>query len=160
MSTATESASTESASTDPDTVTVPAHRTKLVVRGYEIDALGHVAGTVYMQYAEHARWECLAAAGLTVNALLGAGIMPAALEVTISFRNELRVGDDVEIGCEFHWGERKTARIVQQVLRADGTLAAEVTCIAGLLDLNRRRLVEQPRERLRELATAPELLGV
>ncbi|MDN5859244.1 MAG: hypothetical protein L0H84_11535 [Pseudonocardia sp.] len=33
-----------------DTVTVPAHRTRLVVRGHEIDALGHVPGTVYMQY--------------------------------------------------------------------------------------------------------------
>ena len=38
--------------------------THVVVRGYEIDALGHIAHTVYMQYAEHARWERMAAAGL------------------------------------------------------------------------------------------------
>lgn len=136
------------------------HRTRLTVRGYEIDALGHVAGTVYMQYAEHARWECLAQAGVTVDALLGAGVMPVILEITISYRTELRAGDDVEIGCVFEWGPRKTARILQQVHRGDGTLAAEVTCLAGLLDLMTRKLAEHPRDRLRGLATSPELLGL
>ncbi|GAA1324554.1 acyl-CoA thioesterase [Pseudonocardia xinjiangensis] len=136
------------------------HLSRFAVRGYEIDALGHVAHTVYMQYAEQARWECLAEAGLTVDRLLTAGVMPAMLETTISYRHELRYGDVVDVGCEFHWGERKTARIVQRVTRTDGVLAAEVTSVSGLLDLSRRRLVERPRERLRELAVAPELLGV
>jgi acyl-CoA thioester hydrolase len=113
-----------------------------------------------MQYAEQARWECLAEAGLSVDQLLGAGVMPAMLETTISYRHELRFGDVVDVGCEFHWGERKTARIVQRVTRTDGVLAAEVSSVAGLLDLARRRLVERPRERLRELADAPGLLGV
>ena len=136
------------------------HLSRFAVRGYEIDALGHVAHTVYLQYAEQARWECLAAAGLGVDRLLGAGVMPAMLETTISYRHELRFGDVVDVGCEFGWGERKTARIVQRVTRTDGVLAAEVTSVAGLLDLARRRLVEQPRDRLRELATTPQLLGV
>jgi len=140
--------------------TVPAHRTALSVRGYEIDALGHVAGTVYMQYAEHARWECLTAAGLPVNALLGAGVMPVILEITLNYRTELRFGDGVEIGCVFHWGERKTATITQRIERVDGALAAEVTVLCGLLDLSSRKLVDKPRERLRELATTPALLGV
>lgn len=136
------------------------HLSRFAVRGYEIDALGHVAHTVYMQYAEQARWECLAEAGLSVDRLLGAGVMPAMLETTISFRHELRYGDVVDVGCEFHWGGRKTARIVQRVTRTDGVLAAEVAGVAGLLDLARRRLVEQPRDLLRGLATAPQLLGV
>ena len=136
------------------------HLTRFSVRGYEIDALGHLAHTVYLQYAEQARWECLAEAGLTVDRMLGASVMPAMLETTISYRYELRYGDVVDVGCEFHWGERKTARIVQRVTRTDGVLAAEISSVAGLLDLGRRRLVEKPRERMRELATNPELLGV
>lgn len=136
------------------------HTTTLSVRGYEVDALGHVAGTVYMQYAEHARWECLAAAGLPVATLLGAGVMPVILEITLNYRTELRFGDDVEIGVQFHWGERKTARITQRVTRGDGAVAADVSVLCGLLDLSTRKLVAAPRERLRELATDPELLGV
>jgi acyl-CoA thioester hydrolase len=137
------------------------HRTEVTVRGYEIDALGHVAHTVYLQYAEHARWECLRAAGLTVQSLLTAGVMPIMLETTISYRRELRYDDRVAVGCEFQWGEGKTARVVQPLLRLDDdTLAAEVRSVSGLLDLARRKLVTDPLERLRTLATAPELLGL
>jgi acyl-CoA thioester hydrolase len=146
--------------TPSDTDLHRVHTSTLSVRGYEIDALGHVAGTVYMQYAEHARWECLAAAGLPVATLLGAGVMPVILEITLNYRTELRFGDDVEIGCEFHWGERKTARISQRISRGDGAVAAEVSVLCGLLDLTTRKLVASPRERLRELATDPDLLGV
>lgn len=157
MTATTDTTGTETTGSD----TSPrVHTTSLTVRGYEVDALGHVAGTVYMQYAEHARWECLAAAGLPVTTLLGAGIMPVILEITLNYRTELRFGDDVAIGVEFGWGERKTARITQRITRGDGALAAEVSVLCGLLDLASRKLVATPRERLRELATAPELLGV
>lgn len=37
---------------------------RVVGRGYEVDANGHVAGVVLMQYGQHARWECLRAAGV------------------------------------------------------------------------------------------------
>jgi acyl-CoA thioester hydrolase len=146
----------------PDVAPAPlqAAPTRIVVRGYEIDALGHVAHTVYMQYAEHARWERMAAAGLTVDRLLQAGVMPIMLETTLTYRKELRFGDEVDVGCEFEWGSGKTARILQPVRRADGALAAEVTSVSGLLDLSRRKLVEEPRDRLRALADAPALLGV
>ncbi|ODU07558.1 MAG: thioesterase [Pseudonocardia sp. SCN 72-86] len=144
-----------------DTAASQAHRTTVTVRGYEIDALGHVAHTVYLQYAEHARWECLAAAGLPATTLLTNGVMPVMLETTISYRSELRYDETVEIGCEFTWGEGKTARIVQPLVRAsDGVVAAQVSSVAGLMDLARRRLVAEPRPRLRELAARPELLGV
>jgi acyl-CoA thioester hydrolase len=149
----------------PTTTGTPAnrsgHRTELTVRAYEIDALGHVAHTAYLQYAEHARWEFLRAAGLTAQTLLGAGVMPIMLETTISYRRELRYDDRVDVGCEFEWGEGKTARVVQPLHRVeDGTLAAEVRSVCGLLDLSRRKLVTDPLQRMRALATAPELLGL
>lgn len=36
----------------------------VTVRGYELDTQGHLNQAVYLQYAEHARWELLRAAGL------------------------------------------------------------------------------------------------
>ncbi|MFC4943074.1 acyl-CoA thioesterase [Pseudonocardia sp. GCM10023141] len=136
------------------------HRTRVTVRGYEIDALGHVAHTVYMQYAEHARWERMSAAGLNVGVLLRAGVMPVMLETTLRYHKELRFNDEVIVGCDFQWGTGKTGRIHQPLQRGDGVLAAEVTSVAGLLDLARRKLVEQPLDKLRELADAPELMGL
>lgn len=133
---------------------------RFAVRGYEVDALGHVAHTVYLQYADQARVERLAEAGLAFDRLLEVGLMPVLLETTMRYRRELRFGDVVDVACEFAWGERRTVRVLQEVTRADGLLAAEAASVFGVLDLTRRTLVERPRARLRELATAPELVGL
>ena len=137
------------------------HLTELTVRGYEIDALGHVRHTVYLDYAEHARWESLRAAGLSAQTLLTDGVMPIMLETTISYRRELRYDDQVTVGCEFEWGHGKTARITQPLTRLeDGEVAAEVRSVSGLLNLATRKLVADPLDRLRTLATVPEILGL
>ncbi|WP_280434463.1 acyl-CoA thioesterase [Nocardia carnea] len=131
----------------------------VTVRGYELDVQGHVNQAVYLQYAEHARWECLLAAGLQADKLVAARVGPVVLETTIKYRRELRGGDEFRVTCAFEWGTGKTYRVRQEMLRADGTLAAEVVGVGGLLDLDARRLVPDPAGRLRELATRPELLG-
>ncbi|MEU1981525.1 acyl-CoA thioesterase [Nocardia sp. NPDC019395] len=131
----------------------------VTVRGYELDVQGHVNQAVYLQYAEHARWECLLAAGLQADKLVAARIGPVVLESTIKYRRELRGGDEFRVTCEFEWGTGKTYRIRQEMIRVDGTLAAEVAVIGGLLDLDARRLLEDPAARLRGLAEKPELLG-
>lgn len=134
-------------------------RVRIAVRGYELDPQGHVNQAVYLQYAEHARWEFLRAAGITQPALAAAGVGPAALENTIRYLAELRYGDEVDVTCRFDGGGGKTFRIRQDFLRPDGTPVAELTAIAGVLDLAKRRLVEDPIDQLRSLATTPELLG-
>jgi acyl-CoA thioester hydrolase len=44
-------------------MTDPFH-VRVAVRGYELDVNGHLNRAHYLHYAEHARWECLRAAGL------------------------------------------------------------------------------------------------
>jgi acyl-CoA thioester hydrolase len=134
-------------------------RVRIAVRGYELDPLGHVNQAVYLQYAEHARWECLRAAGISLQTLVAAGVAPAALENTIRYRAELRAGDELDVTCGFGGGTARTFRVDQHFLRTDGTLAAELTAVAGVLDLAKRRLVDDPMDRLLSLATAPEVLG-
>ena len=136
-------------------------RVRIAVRGYEIDAQGHLGGVVYLQYGEHARWECLRAAGITPHTLAAAGVGPVQLETTIRFHRELRAGDAVDVSCAFMWGDSsKTFRVQQDFRRADGTLVAELANVGGLLNLEQRRLVADPAGRFRSLATAPELLGL
>jgi acyl-CoA thioester hydrolase len=50
--------------------------------------------------------------------------------------------------------------VEQDFRTADGTVAAEVVSVVGMLDLERRRLLTDPREIWRSLATEPELLGI
>jgi acyl-CoA thioester hydrolase len=133
---------------------------RITVRGYELDTQGHLNQSVYLQYGEHARWELLRAAGITQDALIASGIGPVALETTIRYLRELRGGDEVDVSCGFAWGEGRTFRIQQDFRRADGTQVAAVAAVGGLLDLRERRLVKDPRDRLRALATVPALLDL
>ena len=141
-------------------MTGPFH-VRIAVRGYELDVNGHLNWAHYLHYAEHARWECLRAAGLSYEVMLASGLGPVNLDASVRFLRELRDGDQVDVSCEFEWGEGKTFRVRQQFTRpGDGTLAAEVTTVSGVIDQEKRRLVADPAGRLRALAASPCVMGL
>jgi len=133
---------------------------RIVARAYEIDSNGHVAGAVLLQYGHHARWECMRAAGIGQADLAARGIGPVSVEERIRFHHEIQGGQEVTVSCEFTWGDRKTFRIEQEIRLADGTLAAEISNVGGVLDLKDRRLVPDPGQVWRSVATAPQFLGL
>jgi acyl-CoA thioester hydrolase len=133
---------------------------RVTVRSYELDANGHVNGAVYLQYAEHARWELLRAAGVDQLRLRELGFGPVNVETVIRYHAEVFYGDTVDVSCEIEWGSGKTFRVPQELRRADGTLLAEVNNVGGLLDLSARRLVPRPGDQFRAVTTDPELLGL
>ncbi|MEV6837018.1 acyl-CoA thioesterase [Streptomyces sp. NPDC051133] len=133
---------------------------RVTVRGYETDVQGHLNQAVYLNYAEHARWSLLRAAGVSQTELIGRGVGPVTLETTIRYRRELLAGDEADVTCAFEWGDGKTFRVLQEIRRTDGTVAAEITAVGGLLDLTERRLVADPGKRFAELAADPALFGL
>jgi acyl-CoA thioester hydrolase len=132
----------------------------VTVRGYETDVQGHLNQATYLSYGEHARWSMLQAAGIRQADLVRRGIGPVVLETTIRYHRELLAGDEVEVTCRFVWGEGKTFRVRQTIRKTDGTVAAEVDAVGGLMDLAARRLVADPRQHFRELAADPGLIGL
>ncbi|MEV0370797.1 acyl-CoA thioesterase [Streptomyces sp. NPDC050636] len=132
----------------------------ITVRGYETDTQGHLNQSVYLQYAEHARWSLLQACGIRQSAMVDKRVGPVTIETTIRYLRELRAGDEVEVTCGFVWGAGKTFRIEQTVRKLDGTVAAEVSAVGGMLDLTERKLLKDPREVFRDLADDPSLLGL
>lgn len=133
---------------------------RVTVRGYETDVQGHLNQSVYINYAEHARWSLLQAAGISQAGLIGKGVGPVALETTIRYKRELLAGDEVDVTCAFEWGDGKTFRIRQEMRKTDGTLAAEITAVGGIMNLTERKLVADPRAVFKELATDPGLFGL
>ncbi|MGW1819859.1 acyl-CoA thioesterase [Streptomyces sp. NPDC002125] len=132
----------------------------ITVRGYELDTQGHLNQAVYLQYAEHARWELLREAGVAQEKLLAHGIGPVQLEVTVKYLRELRGGDRVRVSCELSYGAKKTFGVRQRIVKEDGTVAAEIQGVGGILDLTARRLIADPAGRFASLADKPELLGI
>ncbi|MFJ8792484.1 acyl-CoA thioesterase [Streptomyces sp. NPDC102462] len=133
---------------------------RVTVRGYETDVQGHLNQAVYLNYAEHARWSLLQAVGVSQTRLVGQGVGPVALETRIRYLRELLAGDEVEVTCAFEWGAGKTFRILQTIRKTDGTVAAEISAVGGILDLKLRKLVADPREVFKELATDLGPLGL
>ncbi len=133
---------------------------RISVRAYEIDSNGHVNAAVYLQYAEHCRWEFLLAAGIDHEALAGRGVGPVFLETVLRYRSELRYPDTVDVTCEMSWGSGKTFAVVQRLRRPDGEPVAEVDSVGGLIDLSTRKLVEQPAEHYRAICRTPSVLGL
>ncbi|GGT21711.1 thioesterase [Streptomyces chromofuscus] len=121
---------------------------------------GHLNQAVYLNYAEHARWSLLRAAGITQAGLVATGVGPVALETTIRYLRELTAGDEVDVTCVFEWGKGKTFRMRQTIRRTDGTVAAELVGVGGLLDLKERRLLPDPQAYFKKLATDPSLFGL
>lgn len=133
---------------------------RIRVRGYELDTQGHLNWAEYLHYAEHARWEFLAAAGISQDALIATGFGPVVLDVSVRFRRELRGGDEVDVTCAFDFEGGKTFRILQNFKRPDGRVAASLVSTSGLLDLTERKLAEDPGKHFRALAEAPGMLGL
>ena len=134
---------------------------RLEVRSYELDTQGHVTTAAYLQYADHARWKLLDAAGVDLEEMRRAGLGPVTLETTVRFAQELRLGHEVDVSCVFQWPGGRTGRVTQQLHRVDdASLVAELRSVGGLLDLTARRLVREPGAVWRRLARRPEMLGL
>ncbi|MEU1204105.1 acyl-CoA thioesterase [Nocardia sp. NPDC005825] len=132
----------------------------ITVRGYELDINGHLNQAVYLQYAEHARWELLKAAGIAGDKMVAAGIGPVVLEQTIKYQRELHLGDEVMVSCEFEFTGGKIFRMRQRIVKLDGTVSAEIDAVSGILDLAARKLVADPGAALRAVADSPDALGL
>lgn len=132
---------------------------RLAVRSYEVDMNGHLNHANYHRYGEHARTEHLGAAGATIARLTEHGIGIVLLETHVRFERELRHGDQVEVDSRLTFGAGKTFGMDHTIRRADGVVAAEITCRMGLLDAAARRLLADPRGRLVGLATDVDVLG-
>ena len=123
------------------------------VRHYELDTQGHVNSATYLLYAEHARWQHLASLGIDRDALAARGVGPVFLEVVVRYERELRSGDRVRITSELNHPDRPatTFFVEQSLTRTDGTPVATIRSTAGLLDLQTRRLIHDPRALLLDL---------
>lgn len=131
---------------------------RIAVRNYELDSLGHVNQAVYHSYAEHGRVSMFRAAGCAQEAMRALGFAPALLSSEARYLRELRDGDEIDVSTTIEFGTGKTFVMRTALTKLDGTVAATVNGTMGLLDLTERKLLAEPRERIRALLTKPELM--
>lgn len=93
---------------------------RLRVRGYELDTFGHVNNSVYLNYAEEAKWDFFQETGM-LEMIRGRGIFPVILENNIRYMHELKMHDDVRIETE--WDARgKILHFVHRLYNENGNV--------------------------------------
>jgi acyl-CoA thioester hydrolase len=111
------------------------------VRFRDLDGMGHVNNAVFLTYMESARLAYFQSLGLGGNPL--EGMILARAEV--DFRSPIALGEQVEVGS-------RTGRIgtksfdLEQVVQADGRVAAEGKFVLVAYDYTTNRSQELPAE--------------
>ena len=70
---------------------------RMAVRDYECDLQGIVNNAVYLNYFEHARYECLHSLGLDFAALHSEGIDPVVARIEVDYFTPLTPGDEFDV---------------------------------------------------------------
>ncbi|ACF12656.1 thioesterase superfamily protein [Chloroherpeton thalassium ATCC 35110] len=73
--------------------------TRFKVRSYELDSFGHVNHAVYVQYLEFARSEMFRSIGFSMQDAFRKGIYPVVANLTVNYRKELLLHDEVLLTC-------------------------------------------------------------
>jgi YbgC/YbaW family acyl-CoA thioester hydrolase len=94
-------------------------RVRITVRSYEIDLLGHVNNSVYLNYLEHARVEYLRIAGVPFESFFIEGIYPLVANVNINYKKPALVNDTLEIVGRFVKVGRTSVTIEMNIYRIE-----------------------------------------
>lgn len=70
---------------------------ELEVYSFDIDFIGHVNNSVYIQWMEIGRTKLLEAVGMPIHKIFQQGFAPILVETNIVYRSPLYLGDHVQI---------------------------------------------------------------
>jgi thioesterase III len=118
------------------------HEYQIVIKEHHLDVFGHVNHAVYLELFEEARWELVTQNGYGYAEVVEKRIGPAILEANLVFKRELRNRQQVRIQSWMESHEQRVGRMGQRMLGQDDTVHCEAMFKFGLMDLNKRRLIE------------------
>lgn len=124
------------------------------LRWSDFDANFHLRHSAYYDFGAMARIHFLNQAGLTESVFRQHGFGPILFKEECTFRKEIKMGDEISIGCELLQCRPNGSRfaIRHSIVRADGTLCAELNVWGDWIDFGTRKLLHPP-EWLAELMT-------
>lgn len=121
---------------------------KFTVGWRHVDPNGHVANMVYLEYAVDTRIAYFASQGFPPINFVKAGFGPVIKNDFVEYFREVIMLDEVTVTNENggHSEDGSRFRVINNIYKSDGELAARVTTIGGWLNLRERKLMEPPEE--------------
>lgn len=112
-----------------------------------IDSFGHMNNSSYLVLFEEARWEILNNGNWEVEKIQKEKIGPVLLNVELSFKSEIKLGDVIVIKSRLlEIKNKKVVRFYQEMEKQNGTIASRAIFEIGLFDLEKRKLINLTRE--------------
>ena len=93
------------------------YHSTLEVRGYELDGFGHVNHAVYFNYLEHARWEMLTLAEITLAKFNEWKRWPVVAEIQASYLKPTFMGEKLDVESQIVETGKTNFMIEQTILR-------------------------------------------
>ena len=118
------------------------HEYPLLILERHLDTFGHVNNATYLDLFEEARWDLMTREGYGIERIRQTKQGPVMLECSVRFRRELTSRVKVTIATSTTSYIGKIARMRQEMRLADGSVACDADFTLGLLDLERRKLIE------------------
>lgn len=112
---------------------------------HHLDTFGHVNNAKYLELYEEARWDIIHSRGYGVREIEQKKQGPVVLDVTCRFKAELKNREIVKITSEAINVKSKISQMKQAMIKEDGTIASEAVFTFGFMDLEKRKLIEQPK---------------
>ena len=118
------------------------HEKTIFISEAHLDSFGHMNNARYFELLEQARWDLITERGFGIETIRRTSTGPVVLEVQLRFRHELSPRERIVIRSELASYEGKVGTIRQEMIKPDGTVAAEALFTFGLFDMKRRKLIE------------------
>jgi acyl-CoA thioester hydrolase len=112
----------------------------------DVDPNGHVANVTYLQYAVEARIAMFAHYGFPPSEFVKHAVGPVIKNDFVEYFREAVMLDELRVTVE-RGGQSPDLsrfRVVNNIYKSSGELAAKVTTIGGWLNLKERKLMEPP----------------
>jgi len=112
----------------------------------DFDPNKHMRHTAYNDYAAECRIRFFNENGITTQLFDSTNIGPVLFKEETSFYREIRLGETLDVDLRLKACSPKGERfkMIHNIYKADGILAAEIQIFAAWLDLKTRKLVVPP----------------
>lgn len=105
--------------------------THFQVRSYELDSLGHLNHSVFLNYFEEARFDALEQAGISALDLQADGWGVHVVRAEVDFRRECRQGEELRVETRVE-RVRNSSMVLEQLMKKhpSGEVAAAARIVA------------------------------
>ena len=124
---------------------------ELTIEERHLDSFGHVNNALYLEILEEARWDLITRNGYGRERVRETGFGPVILELSVKFKKELRLGDEITIETRPKPYRKRIGTIEQRILNKKGVVCTEARFVVALFDLKRRSITEPTPEWLRAI---------